>query len=342
MNQLKNFAERNARVLITMAAFVLIFGVASAVYPNFLSLRNFTNLLINSSYLGIVAIGMTLVISTGSGGIDLSVGAVMGLATMIISAMSMKAHLPPAVIIPVVLIVGLGLGFGMGCMIEYWKVPPFIATLAGQYFARGMCNLISLDQIQITHGFFYDAASVRIMVNPFGSEFISANVVIFFVLLAAALVFAKYSRTGRVIYAMGGNEQSANLMGLPVKRSKLSAYAISGFCSALAGIAFIIFQGTGHVKNGEGLEMDAIAAAVIGGTLLTGGVGPLFGTFFGVLIMGTIQSILSFQGNLSSWWTKIVVGLLIMVSILIQNIGNALRGRSIASERSKKERLRVT
>jgi galactofuranose transport system permease protein len=336
MNNLRKFVNQNARVLITLASFVLIFGIASIFYRYFFSLKNLTNMLINNAYIGIIAVGMTLVISSGSGGIDLSVGSVMGLATMIISAMSMRAHLPPAVIIPFVLFVGAVLGLGMGCMIQYWKVPPFIATLAGQYFARGMCNLISLDQIQITHGFFYDVALVRI--PPYGPDFISVNVIIFLAVLAAGLVFAKFTRTGRVIYAMGGNEQSAALMGLPVKRTKLTVYAISGFCSALAGIAFIFFQPTGDVKTGNGFEMDAITAAVIGGTLLSGGFGPIMGTFFGVLIMGTIQSIINFQGTLSSWWTKIVYGLLILVSILIQNfIDDARKGKSVVYEKVKKK-----
>jgi galactofuranose transport system permease protein len=329
MTRVREFVSRNANVLITVAAFIAMFGGASVAYRNFLSPQVFMNLLIDNAHLGIIAIGMTLVISSGSGGIDLSVGAIMGLTTMIVSSLAMKAHVSPLLIIPFVLVVGMTLGFGMGCMIQFFRVPPFIATLAGQYFARGLCNLISLDQIQVTQGFFYDIAQLRIWVGPHTA--VSVNVVIYAIVLIVALWFARFSRTGRVIYAMGGSEQSAILMGLPVKRAKLAVYTISGFCSALAGIVFIIYMGSGYVKHGEGLEMDAIASAVIGGTLLTGGVGPLLGTVFGTFIMGTIQTIINFQGTLSAWWTRIVIGILIMVSILIQNIlGKAKRGKAKA------------
>jgi galactofuranose transport system permease protein len=315
VNLLKTLKGRRWGAGVTILVFLIMFFGASLLYPSFLSLQVFLNLFIDNAFLGIIAIGMTMVIISGSGGIDLSVGSVMGLTTMIVSAL-LAAGWDPFLVITVALLAGATLGLGMGCLIQFFKVPPFIATLAGYFFARGMCYIVSLDQIPVTNDTFVGMSGFQLAL-PWDTH-VTLSVIIYAVVIAAGIFLTRYSRFGRVLYAMGGNEQSATLMGLPVARTRVIVYTISGFCSALGGIVFTLYMLSGYALHGQGLEMDAIASAVIGGTLLSGGIGSVTGTVFGTLILGTIQTIISFDGTLSSWWTKIIVGLLIFFSILFQ------------------------
>jgi simple sugar transport system permease protein len=226
--------------------------------------------------------------------------------------------LSPFVVIPIVLLFGVALGALMGTIIHYFKVQPFIVTLAGMFFARGMCFVISTNAITINDPLYRALALYRIPIME--KTFVSINVVVVLVVLIVAFYLAHFTRFGRTVYAIGGNEQSALLMGLPVRRTKILVYTLSGFCSALAGVVFSIYMLSGYGLYTVGLEMDAIASVVIGGTLLTGGVGYVLGTVFGVLIQGLIQTIIMFQGDLNSWWTKIVVGLLTLLFIGIQSL----------------------
>ncbi len=154
-------------------------------------------------------------------------------------------------------------------------------------------------------------------------------------ILVVAIFVAHYTGFGRAVYAIGGNELSARLMGLPVNRTKMLVYTLSGLCSALAGIALSIDVGSGHGSYAMGMELTVIAAVVIGGTLLTGGVGYVFGTLFGVLVIVVIQTLIQFNGQLSSWWTPIVVGALTLVFIGIQSFlatdGKARRSMRLRS-----------
>ena len=149
---------------------------------------------------------------------------------------------------------------------------------------------------------------------------IPSTALVFLITLAMAVGLAHFTRFGRNIYAIGGNEQSAILMGLPVARTRIGVYALSGFCSALAGVVYTLYTSSGNPTAATGLELDAIAAVVIGGTLLSGGVGYVAGTLIGVLIFGIIQTAITFQGTLSSWWTKIAVGVLLLFFILSQRV----------------------
>lgn len=329
--------KRRWNVGVVALVFILMFGGASILYPSFFSLQVFLNLFIDNAFLGIIAIGMTLVIISGNGGIDLSVGSVLGLTTMIVSSM-LAAGIDASFVLPFALLVGTVLGLGMGSLIQFFKVPPFIATLAGFFFARGMCYIISLDQISVTNDFMVNMSAFYIPITE--DTHITISVVVYVAVILAAVFFTRMTRTGRVLYAMGGNEQSALLMGLPVARTRVMVYGISGFCSALGGIIFTFYMLSGYALHGKGLELDAIASAVIGGTLLTGGVGSIVGTVIGTMILGTIQTIISFDGTLSSWWTKIIIGLLIFFSIFIQWAISALRkasGKREAVRRMKKE-----
>jgi len=261
--------RKHLPLMETIGLFILMFLAASLKYKGFFSPRVLLNLLIDNAFLLVSAIGTTFVIL--SGGIDLSVGAVIALTAMVSAWMVEELHISPAVTIPTVLLMGALLGAGMGSMIQWFKIPPFIATLAGMFLARGLCFVISVDAISITHPFYKAVSKFRIQFPD--KSFISINVVIALVTLAAAVYLAHYTRFGRAVYAIGGNEPSARLMGLPVPRTKILVYTLNGFCSALAGVVFSFYVLSGYGLYVNGLEMDVISSVVIGGPQLTGGVG---------------------------------------------------------------------
>ncbi|MFC4301825.1 galactofuranose ABC transporter, permease protein YjfF [Cohnella boryungensis] len=302
-------------VAVTFGLLATMFAAGAFRYTGFFSMQVFYNLLIDNSFLLITAVGMTFVIL--SGGIDLSVGSVIALTTMVSASLVEQHGWPPAVVIPLVLVMGSLFGATMGAIIHYFRIQPFIVTLAGMFLARGLCYLISIDTITIKNASYTWVAQTKVSL-PGG--YVSINVMIALVVVLLALYLAHYTRFGRNVYAIGGSEQSALLMGLPVAQSKVLVYTLSGFCSALAGVVFTFYMLSGYGLHAMGLELDTIAAVVIGGTLLTGGVGYIVGTFLGVLIQGVIQTIISFEGTLSSWWTKIVIGLLLFVFILFQKV----------------------
>ncbi|HMR63845.1 MAG TPA: sugar ABC transporter permease YjfF [Anaerolineae bacterium] len=316
-------------LVVTVGLFGALYGYGIYQYRGFSSPQVFFNLFIDNAFLLITSIGMTMVIL--SGGIDLSVGAVIAFTTVLSAYLVEHNGYSPALAIPLVLLIGTALGAVMGSIIQFFKVQPFIVTLAGMFFARGMCFVISLDAITISHPFYRAVSLYRIPVPFFEKAFISISVVIFLLVLILAFYLAHMTRFGRTIYAIGGNEQSALLMGLPVARAKILVYTFNGFCSALAGVVFSIDLLSGYGLYTNGLELDAIAAVVIGGTQLTGGIGYVVGTVFGVLIEGLIQTLVIFQGDLSSWWTKIAVGLLTLLFIVIQS--------AFASRSARKARL---
>ncbi len=271
----------------------------------------FFNILTSNSYLLISAVGMTLVILTG--GIDLSVSGVIALTT-VASAASAARRCNPWVVILLMLLMGMALGAIMGGFIAYLKVQPFIATLAGMWFARGMCFFISDDAVAISHPFFRILGHTKLLIPGLSDpatqrgDFVTILIVLSFLVLIVGALVAQYTRFGRSLYAIGGDEQSARLMGLPVPTTKVLVYTLNGFCSALAGIVLAAFVASGHGLYASGYELRVIAAVVMGGTSLTGGSGYVFGTLFGVLILGLTQTLIQFNGSLSSWWTNIVIG----------------------------------
>jgi len=305
---------RHLPLLVTIGLFVSMFAFGSVSFPGFFSLQNFLNLFIDNAYLLILGVGMTFVIV--SGGIDLSVGSVLALSTMVASSLIERGHIDPLLVIPLTLCVGTTLGLFMGYLIQEFEIPPFIVTLAGLYLARGLCYVISIDTIAIGDPVFVGIAGTRIEFLEDASITTGALIALVLVFLAWAL--SRYSKFGRTVYAVGGNEQSALLMGLPVRSTKILVYTFSGFCASLAGLVFTFYTLSGYALHGTGMELDTIASVVIGGTLLTGGVGSVLGTVFGVLVYGSIQILIMFQGTLNSWWTRIVIGLLVFVFCLLQ------------------------
>jgi galactofuranose transport system permease protein len=315
--------KRNIPFLATLSVCVLLYVAASLNYDGFSSARVFLNFLSDNAVLGVAAIGLTFVIL--SGGIDLSVGSVVGVVSIVLAILVDGKGVPPAVAIPLVLAAGMIFGAGMGTLIHYYALPPFLVTLGGMFFARGLGFMIKMESMPITKfGGIVDALTI-----PLGGVYeLPATAVVFLALLAIAIVIAHFTRFGRNVYAIGGNEQSAVLMGLPVARTKVGVYALGGFCSAAAGVVFTFYTSSGNPTAGTGLELDAIAAVVVGGTLLSGGVGLLVGTLVGVLIFGMIQTIITFQGNINSWWTPIIIGLLLLAFILLQKAIQSKRFRT--------------
>jgi ribose/xylose/arabinose/galactoside ABC-type transport system permease subunit len=319
--------QKYVPVLATLFVFVGMFAVGSFKFTGFASGQVFLNLFIDNAFLIVLAVGMTFVILTG--GIDLSVGSMVGLSTMISAALLEKAHWPAPVVILLVLGIGSLLGFLMGCAIHFFEIQPFIMTLAGLFFARGLCYVISTDSISITDRTYVWLAQTQIPLP--GGLHISPSVVIALVVVAVAVYVLHYTRFGRSVYAVGGGEQSAKLMGLQVGRTKVAVYTISGFCSSLGGLLFAFYLLSGYSLSAVGGELDTIASVVIGGTLLTGAYGYVVGTVVGVLVLGLIQTYINFQGTLSSWWTKISIGVLLLVFILLQRAISARRNRRTRS-----------
>jgi simple sugar transport system permease protein len=307
--------QRFLPLLITTAVFVFGYLFCAFEFHNFASLRVVGNLLTDNAFLGIVAVGMTFVIL--SGGIDLSVGSVIAFTTVFLATAIETLSLPPLVAFVAILAIGAAFGASMGAVIHYLKMPPFIVSLAGMFLARGTSFLLTTDSIPINHPLYssLNDASLHILSGRF-----SLIAMVMLLVFVAGGILAHRTRFGTNVFALGGNAISAQLMGVPVARTTIGIYTLSSFLAALAGIVFSLYTSAGYPLAAIGTEMDAIAAVVIGGTLLTGGYGYVFGSFVGILIQGLIQTFITFDGTLSSWWTKIVVGFLLFAFIALQRL----------------------
>jgi simple sugar transport system permease protein len=305
--------SRHLPLIATGAIFAALFATAAHFYDGFFSSRVFVGLLSDNAFLGIAAVGMTLVIF--SGGIDLSVGAVIGFTSIFTATLIEQHHVAPGLAWALALMVGAGLGAAMGALIHFFRLPPFLITLAGMFLARGAGFWISTESVGISHDLYTRISGYELTLGP---VVLPANALFVLAVMLAGWVVAHHTRFGRTLLAIGGSEQSALLMGLPIGPAKVAVYAVNGFCAALAGIVATLYTGSGNPSMGIGLELDAIAIVVMGGTLLTGGRGHILGTLLGLLIFGTIQAAILFDGRLSSWWMRIVVGGLLLGFILLQ------------------------
>ena len=316
-NKFKTFLYKNGPLIATIAIFFLVYMVGGMLYPAMKKPQVFLNLFINNASLLIISIGMTMVVILG--GIDLSVGAMIAL-TSTASAALLLLGFNPIVTMVLMLFMGILIGLGMGSIVHYLKVESFVVTLMGQFFARGMAYVINESSITIKNEFYNFLALTKIPLPYFEKAYVYIPTLVGLVLLVITSILLAWTRFGRTVYAIGNNEQSAVLMGLPVARTKLVVYSFSGFCSAMAGIVFSISLLSGYGGYAQNMEMDAISSVVIGGTALTGGQGNAIGALFGVMINGIIVSILQFNGTLTSWWTRIGVGVLTLIFIGIQSL----------------------
>ena len=322
-----SLSDANLLLTITIVVFFLMY-IGAMIFEGggFLKPQTFFNILNANGALIITACGLSLVMITGS--IDISVGGVVALVSMCCAVyLDFKGG---NVFVSLLIALAIGLGFGLvqGFLVAYLDIQPFIVTLAGMFFGRGMTAIISTDMISIKNEVFLKWANYRFYM-PFGSTnkkgkfipaYIPPTVVIAIIVVLIIAVLLKYFKFGRKLYAIGGNRQSALMMGLDVKKTMFRAYVLDGFLAGLGGFLFCLNSCAGFVEQAKGLEMDAISSAVIGGTLLTGGVGTPIGSLFGVLIKGTISSLITAQGTLSSWWVRIVLSALLCFFIVIQSV----------------------
>lgn len=320
-------------LMITIALFAVMYIAGMIIFNDkgFAKPQMFMNLFISNAGLIVIGCGMTLVMITG--GIDISVGSVTALVCMSAAyAMENKGMSAVAAVV-ISLLIGTFFGIVQGYLVTYLEIQPFIVTLAGMFFGRGLTAVISTDMIAIQNKTFLKWANYRINL-PFGTynrrgifipAYIYPTVIIALAVVILITIMLKFTKFGRSLYAIGGNQQSAVMMGLNVKRTKMKAYVLDGFLAGLGGFLFCLNSCAGFVEQAKGLEMDAIASAVIGGTLLSGGVGTVIGTLFGVLINGTISSLITTQGTLSSWWVRITLSALLCFFIVLQAVIAAVK-----------------
>jgi len=325
----------NSMVLITFALFVLIYVIGAIAYrnKNFGSLNSFFDMLNSNPGLIVIAAGMTMVII--SGGIDISVGGQVAMYCMML-AFFMRSGANAYVMMGVVLVTGVVFGLVQGTLVAYFRIQPFIVSLAGMFFARGMTAVISPDTIEITNKNFTALAKYKIY-SPIGGyanaqgvwqqPFVYPQVVLAVVMVLILWVVMTRTKFGRSVYAVGGSEQSAMLMGLNVKRIKLAVYTFNGFLAAYGGILFCLFSPGGSVEKAPAFEMKAIASAVIGGAMLTGGVGNILGSFIGVVVQTAITKIINFQGSLSNGWSEITLAVLMSLFVILQSVFAIARSR---------------
>lgn len=301
-------------ILATVVVCILLYVAAGLAFPGFFSLRVAVNFLDDNAFLGVIAVGLTFVIITG--GIDLSVGSVAGATSIMTAVLIHRSGMHPVLAMAMAIAFGLFLGVAQGFLIARFKLAPFLVTLGGLFFARGVALAISRESVQIDHPLVSTIASEGL---KFGKGVtLTWNGIVFVLFVALGVFLARQTRFGRTIYAIGGNPTSVSTMGLPVSSTLVRVYAFSGFCAGLGGVIFATYTSSGNALSGTGLELDAIAAVVIGGTLLSGGYGSVIGTLFGVITLGIITTAITFQGTLSSWWSKIVIGGLLLLFVLIQ------------------------
>ena len=338
MKSLKKINGNTLLLLITIALFVVMYIAGCVVYSTkgFTHLQTFLNILINNAGLLCVTCGMTCVMLTG--GIDISVGSLIAMDCMFIAVGIEKWNMNPILLMVLVLVIGAVFGMVQGFCVGYLKIQPFIVTMAGMFFGRGMTAVICTEQVSVSSSeLFVKIAQTKIEL-PFGAytnnkgvlqvPYVRIPVVIALVVLIIVFLMLKYTKFGRSLYAVGGSEQSAVMMGLDVAKTKLKAYVLSSVLCSIGGICFCLNTMSGSVQQATGLEMDAISSAVIGGTLLTGGVGNVVGSFFGVLINGTISTLVKTNGKLLSSWSNIAVAALLCFFIILQSVFAKIKEKS--------------
>jgi simple sugar transport system permease protein len=312
---------------VTICIFFAMYIMAMIVWGGgFLRPQRIFDMLNDNAALIIVACGLTIVMIAG--GIDISVGGITALVVM-----SCVVHMDSGgnVWTALAMALGIGLAFGLvhGVLIAYLEIQPFIVTLAGMFFARGMTTVVSVNPHTAANADFLALKASKIEIPLLGYTAQSGNliparmeygVVIAIAVIVVVFVMLHWSRFGRNLYAVGGNSQSALMLGINVKRTKFFSYLISGLLSGIAGFVFLMHTGAGDAANATGMEMDAIASAIIGGTLLTGGVGSVAGTFFGVLTLTTIKSIVQASGMNEPWWQSITTGAMLCFFIILQSV----------------------
>jgi simple sugar transport system permease protein len=332
---ISRISTRHIPTLTAGLIMLVLFAFGALRYDHFASPSNLSNLLGDYAFVAIAAVGATFVIL--SGGIDLSVGALVAFTAVLIADLVQSGWHPLAAA-ALALAIGTALGATMGVLIHAFQLPPFMVTLAGMFAIRAAAFLIRDQSTGINHPFFTWASRSAELDLGAGAT-VPLRTMLMAAVVAVAFVIARSTPFGRNVYAIGGSERSARIMGVPVGATKIATYAFAGFCSSLAGFVFTLYKQAGDPTSAVGLELTVIAAVVIGGTLLSGGVGSILGTLIGVLILGLIRLIIDFQGNLNSAWTSIAIGALLLAFVAMQNLIASLTLR--AARRSPLGRCRA-
>ncbi|MCR5511624.1 MAG: sugar ABC transporter permease YjfF [Lachnospiraceae bacterium] len=327
-NILKNMSDTNLLLAITIVVFVLMYAFAMIFLgKGFLKPQTFCNILNENAALIILSCGMSLVMITG--GIDISVGGVTALVCMSCAVYIDYKGGSIAGSMGLALLIGLLFGLFQGYLVAYLEIQPFIVSLAGMFFARGMTTIVNTEPFNVANEAFVALKDTRVSLPGIGSvnkngDFVNAyveiGVVVALIIVILMFVFLRWTRIGRNFYAVGGNKQSALMLGINVKRTKFIAHLICSVLAGIGGYVYFMHVGSGSASHASGAEMNAIASSIIGGTMLTGGVGNIIGTFFGVLSLSTIKNIVASAGFDQAWWTGITVAVMLCIFLVIQSI----------------------
>lgn len=323
----RKISDSNLLLIITISVFFVMY-ICAVVFlgSGFLKPQTFFNILNENASLIILSCGMSLVMITG--GIDISVGAVTALVCMscAVNLDYQGGNVLTAILIA--LLIGTAFGLVQGYLIAYLNIQPFIVTLAGMFFAKGMTTIVNATQFNVENEQFRALKETRIEL-PLGSynkhgafipAYIEIGVIVALLVVIALFIFLRWGQLGRGFYAIGGNSQSANMLGINVRRTKFCAYLFCGILAGIGGFVYFMHVGSGSPSHASGAEMNAIASSIIGGTMLTGGSGNIIGTFFGVLSLSTIKNIVSSLGLDDAWWTNITVAAMICLFLVIQSV----------------------
>ncbi|MBP1536645.1 MAG: sugar ABC transporter permease YjfF [Ruminococcus sp.] len=345
MKRFKRMSDTNLLLTITVVVFVVMYLCAVIFLgEGFRKPQTFLNLFNNNAYLIIIACGLSLVMITG--GIDISVGGVIGLVCM---TCAVNLDLKGGNIVTSMLIaLGIGLAFGLvqGFLVAYLDIQPFIVTLAGMFFARGLTTIVHTNPINVKSKDFVDLRTTDIVIPGLGTTnkkgiyidaTIEIGVIVALVIVLALFFMLRYAKLGRNFYAVGGNQQSALMLGINVKRTKFLSYVFCGLLAGIAGYVYFMHVGSGSQSNAQGAEMNAIASSIIGGTMLTGGVGNIIGTLFGVLSLSTIKDIVTSIGLGDPWWTGITVAAMLCIFLIVQSVIMAKKHSKGASVKKEKQ-----
>ena len=351
---IRSVSDTNLLLAITIIIFVLMYlGAMIFLGKGFLRAQTFFNILNNNAALIILSCGMSIVMI--SGGIDISLGGLTALICMI-SAVHLDKNGGSVIgAIAISLLVGLAFGAVQGFLVAYLDIQPFIVTLAGMFFARGLTTIVNREPFNVEHPGFVALKDTRINVPFMGyytksgtyvDAYVEIGVIIALLVVIVMFAVLKWTKLGRAFYAVGGNAQSALMLGINVRRTKFFSHLICGFLAGIGGFVYFLHIGSGAPTHAAGAEMNAIASSIIGGTMLTGGVGNIIGTFFGVLSLATIQNIVNSAGLDQAWWTGITIAAMLCLFLVIQSVIVALKKKPVkisdkvsveVSEKEKKE-----
>ena len=335
--RLKHMTDTNKLLTITIVIFFLMY-IGAIVFQGegFLKPQTFLSMLNANAALIITSCGMSLVMITG--GIDISVGGVVALVSMC-SAVYLDYH-NGSILGAVLISLGIGLAFGIvqGYLVAYLEIQPFIVSLAGMFFASGMTTIVNTNPFNVQNEAFVALKDTRVIVPGLGSvnklgryvdAYVEIGVIVALLVVLLMFVILRWTKLGRSFYAVGGNSQSALMLGINVKRTKFLSHLICSLLAGIGGFVYFMHVGSGSASHAMGMEMNAIASSIIGGTMLTGGVGNIIGTLFGVLSLSTIQNIVSSAGLDQAWWTGITIAAMLCLFLVIQSNVMARKENSV-------------